>query len=1162
MSFGNQICPEKSPDLRRTKTDTESNFSTVLQLIKSEGERQKEDNSRKETELEGLVEDIIYNQYQSLDESYGRLTRVYMKGAHHRIKRASSLSCSSLDSEYFSSVVNTVEALETQKSTETNELEANEVTQIRAKNAELEKALSELHAKLKNNEKRAMPKTSDLMALIEEKVKRYRNEASKQKKEFTDKIKVMQQNLESVCNKNTNLESQQENQRENVSQYLIQIKNLEENLAETVSTKQNLLEEKQRFIERITELESQCSKEKDLEEQSRDLESVCNKNTALESQQEDQRENVSQYLIRIKNLEENLAETVSTKQNLLEEKLRFIERITELESQCSKAKDLEEQLRDLESVCNKNTDLESQLENQREKVSQYLIRIKNLEENLAETVSTKQNLLEEKQCFIERITELEFQCSKAKDLEEQLRDLESVCNKNTDLESQLENQREKVSQYLIRIKNLEENLAETVSTKQNLLEEKQCFTERITELESQCSKEKDLEEQLRDLESVCNKNTDLESQLENQREKVSQYLIRIKNLEENLAETVPTKQNLLEEKQCFIERITELESQCSKEKDLEEQLRDLESVCNKNTDLESQLENQREKVSQYLIEIKNMEESLAETVSTKQNLLEEKLRFIERITELESQCSKEKDLEKQLRDLESVCNKNTDLESQLENQREKVSQYLIRIKNLEENLAETVSTKQNLLEEKLRFIERITELESQCSKEKDLEEQLRDLESVCNKNTDLESQLENQRENVSQYLILIKNLEENLAETVSTKQNLLEEKQCFIDRITELESQCSKVKDLEEQLIDLESVCNKNTDLEPQLENQREKVSQYLIRIKNLEENLAETVSTKQNLLEEKQCFIERIMELESQCSKEKDLEEKLIDVEFVCNKNTDLESQLENQREKVSQYLIEIKNMEANLAETVSTKQNLLEEKQHFIERITELESQCSKEKDLEEQLRDAMWEINALHKKKSELKLQNEQSQKEYSEAIKKLTETIDLTHEENKHSKTNKQLMERKMEELAEGVRQKMEDNIRILHRRVHVTELLNNENKDTYKSTKQKHEEESKVFGEKIAEYEDEIRMLREKVLKLEANMSMEGEKMNLMKTVTQLERKTMKLEKKLKEKDCELVSLGESKKEAIRQLCFLADFHRDRCLYLKDSILNMRIKNMK
>jgi myosin protein heavy chain len=284
---------------------------------------------------------------------------------------------------------------------------------------------------------------------------------------------------------------------------------------------------------------------------------------------------------------------------------------------------------------------------------------------------------------------------------------------------------------------------------------------------------------------------------------------------------------------------------------------------------------------------------------------------------------------------------------------------------------------------------------------------------------------------------------------------------------------------------------------------------------------------------------------------------------ESVCNSNKELEAQLENERGKVSQYLIRITDLEENLAETVSDEQSLLKEKQCFIQKIKDLESRCSKENDLEEQLRNAWCEINTLQKQKGELELQNEQSQKEYSQTIKKLIETIDLTHEENKQSKMNKQVMERKMEELAEGIRQKMEDNIRILHRRIHVAELLNNENKDCCKLTKKKYEEENKMFGERIADFEDEIRTLKAKVWKLEDDVSKEGvEKMNLMKTVTQFEREVEKLERKLKDKDDELVSLGENKKEAIRQLCFLVEFHRDRCIYLKDLMLKMRAKHKK
>ena len=264
---------------------------------------------------------------------------------------------------------------------------------------------------------------------------------------------------------------------------------------------------------------------------------------------------------------------------------------------------------------------------------------------------------------------------------------------------------------------------------------------------------------------------------------------------------------------------------------------------------------------------------------------------------------------------------------------------------------------------------------------------------------------------------------------------------------------------------------------------------------------------------------------------------------ESVRNNNTELEAHLENEREKVSQYLIQINFLEENLAETVTAKKSLLKEKQCFIERIKDLESRCSKENDLEEQFRNAMCEINTLQKQKIELELQNEESQKEFW--------------------KLNKQIMESKMDELAEGFRQKMEDNIHILHRRIHIAEQINNENKHSYKLTKQKYEEENKMLGAKIADYEDEIRTLKGKVWKSEADMSKEGgEKMNLMKTVTQFERKMGKLEKKLKEKDDEMVSLAENKKEAIRQLCFLVDFHRDRCFYLKDLILKMRVKNMK
>lgn len=468
----------------------------------------------------------------------------------------------------------------------------------------------------------------------------------------------------------------------------------------------------------------------------------------------------------------------------------------------------------------------------------------------------------------------------------------------------------------------------------------------------------------------------------------------------------------------------------------------------------------------------------------------------------------------------------------------------------------------------------------------------------------------------------------------------------------------SQKKDLTDQLNamqqNLDSVCDKNKELEAQLERESEKVSQQLVRIENLEENLAETSSVEECLLKEKECFLARIkdleLEVESRHSKQHDLEQKLRDTRCEIN------------RVAYEGKAVQDRNQELERA--------MAQREEEIFALLREQESGASTKADID----DLRLEFETLQEQKSKLKLQNEQSQKECSErlakmenlnvkletqvadqeeTIKKLTETIDQIHAENnqariwsKKFRSYQQFTERKMDELTEEFRRKMEDNIRILHQRIHVAEQLNNENKDSHKMTRQRYEQENKILGEKVASYEDEIRtlkaspeevslnglglealngldfaagkleehreyvlslvskmtsevqfakgwvkkrngemkqlkdkvdhltvllgdkeeqevLLREKVWELEANVSKEGgQKLNLMREITQLERKVGKLEKNLKEKDEELVVLGEKKREAIRQLCFLIEFHRDRCVYLKDLMFKTRLHNRK
>ncbi|KAJ1386069.1 Protein Networked [Sesbania bispinosa] len=455
----------------------------------------------------------------------------------------------------------------------------------------------------------------------------------------------------------------------------------------------------------------------------------------------------------------------------------------------------------------------------------------------------------------------------------------------------------------------------------------------------------------------------------------------------------------------------------------------------------------------------------------------------------------------------------------------------------------------------------------------------------------------------------------------------------------------SQRKDLTDQLNvmqqNLDSESKQKKELETQLEQEREKVSQYLDRVENLEQNLAEKASVEQSLVKENECFLVRIkdleLEVESRCSKQHDLEERLRDTRCEINRLADEGKTLQDRNH-------ELESAMTQREEEIS----VLLRKQESSKNVASTQTEVD----------DLRLELGTLQEQKSKLELQIEQIQKEYleslskletqvadkEETIKKQTETINQIHAQNKQDmiwsnklKSYKQFTERKMEELAEEFRSKIEDNIRLLHQRIHIAEQLNNENKDRHKMTKLRYEQE-------IASYEDEIRMLkasgtlsavevevdlngldlaagkieehrkyvmglvskmlvevqfakdwikkrngemkemkdkvdnleellgykeeqelmlRERVWKLEADVSKEGgEKLNLMRVVSQLERKVGKLEKNLKEKDEELVSLGEKKREAIRQLCFLIEFHRDRCVYLKDlmSKSKTRVRN--
>lgn len=566
-------------------------------------------------------------------------------------------------------------------------------------------------------------------------------------------------------------------------------------------------------------------------------------------------------------------------------------------------------------------------------------------------------------------------------------------------------------------------------------------------------------------------------------------------------------------------------------------------------------------------------------------------------------------------------------------------------KELEEGLSrqkkELESLNRQKMDLQLKFESKATEAQDLSAKNSELHARISELEALMKTKEEvsgLEMKLQSNESHAAS----------NISELMSQINTLIMEAESLRTQKDEMAAKLAHSRDealdqlngLRIQLItmheNLDSPSYKNKELETQMEEKKESISHYLVKIEDLNEQMRE----------QKEDFAARIkdleMELEIRCSQkkesEKELREKIHEIK-----------QLGDENKALKDRNVELERVMIHTEEEFSTLA-----KQHESSKT----GASMRATALATQVNDLKAELEALREEKNRLEQQNETIQRDYSESITKIfdqgkviseqsasIERMSVEYEElkmwSKKFRMNPPISERKVEELAEEVRRKLEDNIRLLYRRIRVAEQLHNETKDSYKMTKLMYEDENKRLQEKVYRYQEEearrlgatvlklnlkpleivsglevaarkveeesmcfvnrvgkmmeeaetardwIRerkgemkqlkdkvenltalledkekqeeMLREKVWKLEARVSKEGgEKLNLMKSVSQLEKKVGRLEKSLKEKDEEVVNLGEMKKEAIRQLCILNDYHRNRCDYLKDLISKIRL----
>ncbi|CAN6971145.1 hypothetical protein IGI04_034255 [Brassica rapa subsp. trilocularis] len=369
-------------------------------------------------------------------------------------------------------------------------------------------------------------------------------------------------------------------------------------------------------------------------------------------------------------------------------------------------------------------------------------------------------------------------------------------------------------------------------------------------------------------------------------------------------------------------------------------------------------------------------------------------------------------------------------------------------------------------------------------------------------------------------------------------------------------------------------------------------------------------------------------MEREIKNTDENEDKSKKLDAELSHQKNLAKE-----QDDVINRLLEKIKDQERLVKEQKETIDKFSEDLKQQDDVIRRLSAKIKDQKRLVKEQKETIGKFSEDLKQQDDVISRLSATIKDQERLVKEQKETIDKFSEDLKQSKRwslgssrdsklNPNAIEKKMEEIADDFRMKIEDHIRILYRRIHVAEQIHLESKNEYikirdivqenKETREsllfyqthfkrikdtwekgytrstKKLEEAEEHTDRVARLAKEIdsakiwvcekkseletlaaklecgeaqeTLLKEKLSKLEKKLAEEGtEKLSLAKVVTKFEARIKELEINVKGREIELLSLGEEKREAIRQLCVLVDYQRDRYDDLKKSVLRVSLK---
>ncbi|KAL3499252.1 hypothetical protein ACH5RR_038345 [Cinchona calisaya] len=560
-------------------------------------------------------------------------------------------------------------------------------------------------------------------------------------------------------------------------------------------------------------------------------------------------------------------------------------------------------------------------------------------------------------------------------------------------------------------------------------------------------------------------------------------------------------------------------------------------------------------------------------------------------------------------------------------------QKLSEIKELEVQVTslklelETVTLQKKAFEENVQTVS--NDAKQMRKENSQLQVQISDLEALLKeKENQFSSLLENFDEDKKHSLSKLEDLmtrASNLqleVDTLCSEKCILEEQLAreSKERSIKVNSLKEKVKSLQQRL---EFVSRQKSEVESQLKNKSQEVSECLVQMEELRGKLTGKELREQEITEDKVRLKVKVEELEQEIS-------------TLSSQKSELEDQIISTKSEAHRLKIE----NENLYRRISVLETTLKEREN---ELSALEKKFqAQENEMSTQIRSLTAQINNFQQKletvrnaKNGLQMQLEQEKQVSCQSLthmerknieltnkiadqqKTLTlqeDVINKLNEEYKQvqsrlvgSKSNFQIAERKMEEMAEEFFKKCEDNLRILSRRIRVAEQLHVENKEWYGKTKDRYEQQNKELKERVEKNEIWLSNIKDMTLTADNTLSdldavalkFEGSTANFLNRISKVscelkfakdwikrknkamvhvkddlecllaqlddkeaeilvfrekvwksENKARELEKLIKENEEAMLVLKEEKREAIRQLCVWIDYHRSHSDYYK------------